>query len=219
MGIFRRRRRRRPFQLTLPGTDEARGRFPLESRPNGTRAGLRARLLLAPLPRRSFLSRSLGWVTAAIASALGIPAVIAAVSPAFRKTSSQWSPIGRPGAPPGEPDLATEGTPLLTSFASIVQDAYVKPQLQHVPVFVLHRGEDFIIYDVRCTHLGCPVNWDPRTQKFYSPCHGGVFDIEGRVLAGPPPRPLDRYEVKIEDGILYAGRLYRVGEKLARTTT
>jgi len=45
-----------------------------------------------------------------------------------------------------------------------------------------------------------------------------VFDLDGRVLGGPPPRPLDRYEVKIEDGVLYVGKLYRVDRDLKRMT-
>lgn len=203
--------------MTLPGTEAARGRFVTAATSNGSRTGWRARLLLAPLSRRSFLSRSLGWVTTGIVAALGIPAAIAAISPAFRKSTSQWSPIARLGSPgPGEPDLMVEGTPMLTNFTSMVQDAYLAAAPQAVPVFVLNHGGRFTVFDVRCTHLGCPVTWDQKEQKFYSPCHGGVFDTEGRVLAGPPPRPLDRYEVKIENGVLYAGPLFRLNAKLER---
>jgi Rieske Fe-S protein len=126
--------------------------------------------------------------------------------------SGPVSPIGRPGDPgPGEPDLATQGVPLLTSFVVSATDAYLPAAPQHFPVYVInHGGERFTVFDIRCTHLGCPVSWDDKTEKFYSPCHGGMFDIEGNVLAGPPPRPLDRYTSRVQDGVLWAGQLYRV---------
>lgn len=162
--------------------------------------------------RRSFLARSLAWVTAAIGASLGAIGLGAIGAPALRKDPNQWSPIGRPGDPgPGEPDLAAEGEPLLTSFVSLVKDAYMAAAPQNVPVFVVNQGgNEFTVFDVRCTHLGCPVSWDDKTRTFNSPCHGGVFDTNGKVLAGPPPRPLDRYTYKLEDGVLYAGQLYRV---------
>lgn len=83
--------------------------------------------------------------------------------------------------------------------------------------FVYRRSDDdFIVYNLHCTHVGCPVNWSPPAERFFSPCHGGVFDAEGRVLAGPPPRPLDRYEVKIQHGVVYAGPVYRVNNQVER---
>lgn len=79
--------------------------------------------------------------------------------------------------------------------------------------------DDFVIYHLHCTHVGCPVNWSPQAKRFFSPCHGGVFDPDGRVLAGPPPRPLDRYEGKVENGVLYAGPVYRVSNQLERVAS
>lgn len=49
-----------------------------------------------------------------------------------------------------------------------------------------------------CTHLGCQVRWDAASSKFRCPCHGGVFDAGGNVVEGPPPRPLDRLEARVE---------------------
>ncbi len=220
MSLFR----RKPRQMTLPGLSVPREGPFAKARPGHRRPGpiRRARLILvsAPVTRRRFLSGTLGWVTAAIAAALGVPAVVAAVSPALRKEQRGWSPIGKLGDPdPGEPDLAEEGKPMLTHFTALVEDAYLSAQPQNVPVFVVNRGDgQFTVFDVRCTHLGCPISWKEDEQEFLSPCHGGVFDAEGRVLAGPPPRPLDRYEFRVGDGVLYAGRLYRVSDNLERIT-
>lgn len=49
-----------------------------------------------------------------------------------------------------------------------------------------------------CTHLGCQVRWQAEARQFRCPCHGGVFDPGGRVLEGPPPRPLDTLEARVE---------------------
>ena len=55
-----------------------------------------------------------------------------------------------------------------------------------------------------CTHLGCIVKWQPtERQAIYCECHGGMFDREGAVVGGPPPRPLPRYPVEVRDGQVF----------------
>jgi menaquinol-cytochrome c reductase iron-sulfur subunit len=49
----------------------------------------------------------------------------------------------------------------------------------------------------RCAHLGCPVAYSRGSDGFSCPCHGGAYDSLGLVTAGPPPRPMDRFDVKI----------------------
>lgn len=50
-----------------------------------------------------------------------------------------------------------------------------------------------------CTHLGCKSYWEPDNNRFFCPCHDGVFDINGDVVSGPPPRPLERYPVEVDE--------------------
>ena len=57
---------------------------------------------------------------------------------------------------------------------------------------------EFIAFSVDCTHLGCPIRWLPDANLFMCPCHGGVFYADGTVSAGPPPRPLFRYPVRVQ---------------------
>ena len=59
------------------------------------------------------------------------------------------------------------------------------------------NNKDFIVYDPRCTHLGCPYRWDADKKVFLCPCHNGVFGVDGQVISGPPPRPLNRYAAKV----------------------
>jgi len=49
--------------------------------------------------------------------------------------------------------------------------------------------------DARCTHEGCTVQYVAAQAAIWCACHNGRFDVEGRVLAGPPPRPLPRYGI------------------------
>jgi menaquinol-cytochrome c reductase iron-sulfur subunit len=58
----------------------------------------------------------------------------------------------------------------------------------------------FVAFSIYCTHTGCPVNWVEDARLFLCPCHGGIFDGNGNVTAGPPPRPLDRTPVRVRDG-------------------
>jgi menaquinol-cytochrome c reductase iron-sulfur subunit len=56
----------------------------------------------------------------------------------------------------------------------------------------------FTAYAVNCTHLGCPVSWLTGASLFMCPCHGGVYYGDGSVAAGPPPRPLFQYQVRVQ---------------------
>ena len=67
-------------------------------------------------------------------------------------------------------------------------------------VFLRREREQIIPMWNRCTHLGCPVAYSPGGDNFSCPCHGGAYDSLGRVTAGPPARPLDRFDVKVVDG-------------------
>jgi Rieske Fe-S protein len=79
----------------------------------------------------------------------------------------------------------------------------------NVPVFLAEesvfvfrdRNHGFAACTATCTHLGCTVQWSPGDRRFYCPCHGSIYDASGKVLAGPAPRPLDWFEVRLsKDG-------------------
>jgi succinate dehydrogenase / fumarate reductase iron-sulfur subunit len=65
------------------------------------------------------------------------------------------------------------------------------------PVLVSRLGSEMVCYKSACPHLGCIVRWEGRSDQFRCACHGGAFDRDGKVLAGPPPHALDRYQTKI----------------------
>lgn len=62
----------------------------------------------------------------------------------------------------------------------------------------LENGGFLAIYR-RCTHLGCAVPFDQALGKFVCPCHGSAFTTEGDVLNQPAPRPLDLFQLSIND--------------------
>ena len=70
--------------------------------------------------------------------------------------------------------------------------------------FYLARLEDggFLALHRKCTHLGCTVPWSANEQRFSCPCHGSSFDIRGDVLSAPATRALDRFAVKIDNGVV-----------------
>jgi Rieske Fe-S protein len=79
-------------------------------------------------------------------------------------------------------------------------------QLVHLaegPVMLQKTGNEVRALSAVCTHLGCIIQWDARAGKFVCPCHHGMYDVDGKVISGPPPRPLDKFEVKLRDGQVF----------------
>jgi len=70
-------------------------------------------------------------------------------------------------------------------------------------IAVLRTDEGIAAFSRRCTDLGCLVSWSQERGEFVCPCHQGRFDKTGRNIAGPPPRPLDQFEVVKRNGQLY----------------
>ena len=71
------------------------------------------------------------------------------------------------------------------------------------PVIVVRGKDRFVALSATCTHLGCLVKFDPTRELFVCPCHGGRFDLDGRRVAGPPPRPLKQVPLSIVDGRVF----------------
>jgi menaquinol-cytochrome c reductase iron-sulfur subunit len=78
-------------------------------------------------------------------------------------------------------------------------------------------GIEMIAMSTRCTHAGCPVRYVQASRRFICPCHGGVYDDQGKRTGGPPVRPLDRFETRITpDKRVEVGDRYSVNSKLER---
>jgi Rieske Fe-S protein len=78
------------------------------------------------------------------------------------------------------------------------QDGWYRERTRATVFLVWDGDKNVHALSATCTHLGCQVRWDTETTTFRCPCHGGVFDAQGNVVAGPPPRPLDHVDARIE---------------------
>jgi menaquinol-cytochrome c reductase iron-sulfur subunit len=168
-----------------------------------------------PWARRTFVLRALGGIGAALAAVVAVPVVGLAAAPAAR-SPLRW-PFLAGSVPP---------TPRTTGFVSLgpVSNFQIgiptllpvtvpveiggTTQATQIAVYVVRPDADNVtIMDIHCTHMGCPVGWSQGAKRFLCPCHGGAFSAEGIQEAGPPPRPLDRYQSLIANQEVWMGPL------------
>ncbi len=153
------------------------------------------------ISRRKFLGYLIGGIGGVIGAVVATPLVGYFLSPAWRKSKSLLTPIARTGDIP-------KGVPTFVTYEERMRDGWFVSTLSKGAWVVTKDGKEFIVFDPRCTHLNCPYYWDKQKEIFQCPCHDGRFDINGNVTGGPPPRPLDRLEVMVEDEtILLSGRI------------
>ena len=142
------------------------------------------------LNRRQLLGRVSLALGAMAGAVISVPIVAYLLSPIINPAPNVWRDLG-------EIDDFRIG--------ETVEVAYDEPsplpwagQTARSAVWLRRVAErDFTAFGLNCTHLGCPVNWRPAAELFLCPCHGGVYYANGDVAAGPPPRPLVRYEVRV----------------------
>lgn len=146
--------------------------------------------------RRRFLSWFTTAVSTVIAAVLGGSSVAYFVSPAFARKEEVWLDLGPVAAFP-------KGEPTKVEFVQRIRDAWVTTERRSSAWVLTADGENFTVFDPRCTHLGCPYRWDEEKKQFLCPCHTAVFDATGRVIAGPPPRPLDLYRNRVDNDRLF----------------
>ena len=131
-------------------------------------------------------------------AALGLPAAVYLLFPPRAKKEHEWMEAG---------DLAQiqSGAPQELVFRRNHVDGW-KVTSEKTTAWVVKQGDGSVtVFAPQCTHLGCAYRWDERKQNFLCPCHSSTFGLDGRVLSGPAPRPLDRYETKVEGGKLFLG--------------
>jgi len=157
------------------------------------------------MKRRTFLTRVTGVIMGLIGLSLSIPLIGYVVSPALRRQAREW-------ADAGGFDALTEGRPQELTYIVAIKDGWMKTEAEKSVWAVRQSDGSVTVFSPLCTHLGCGYRWDPGDLRFECPCHGSVFDVTGKVLAGPAPRPLDRLPVKIENGrVLVLYELFKSG--------
>ena len=157
--------------------------------------------------RRTFLRWAAATGSLLSAAMVGLPSLWAFLSPAFRRPQGQrWIKLG-------EVDQIETGAPIRFDFSETVNDAWVETRALRGVWIYTEDGKSFTVYNGHCTHLACSYGFEKEKGIFHCPCHHGRFELKtGKVVGGPPPRPLDTLDTKIEGGILYAAyRDFRAG--------
>lgn len=149
------------------------------------------------LSRKDFVTGVTLLTGSIIGTGLGLPAVSYLISPALQqKESESWVAVG----PLSNYEI---GIPKLYSFNLTQVNGWEKTVLNYGAYVIRKSESEVLVLSNICNHLACRVTWHPDVQHYISPCHDGHFDFEGSVLSGPPPRPLDEFQTKIEDGKLF----------------
>ena len=145
--------------------------------------------------RRAWLARAFWSATVAASALLAAPIVGYVLAPLWRRRSPASVQIGR------LEDFPLD-TPRRVDFASRRRDGWVTAEGRQA-VWVVRRANGIRAFDPRCTHLACAYHWHAEGGQFLCPCHNGLYDLDGRVVGGPPPRPLDVYAVTVDSGTVY----------------
>ena len=146
--------------------------------------------------RRRFLKILIIFFSTVVGLIVGIPLISALIGSRRGPTSDGWSRLTEINSIP-------DGHPVRINFTIKVEDAYERSTAVY-PVWVLKQGVSKVtVYSPVCPHLGCYYNWNPESEHFECPCHASVFLLNGKVISGPAPRPLDTLPVKLENGILF----------------
>jgi menaquinol-cytochrome c reductase iron-sulfur subunit len=150
------------------------------------------------LSRRDFIKATTAMIGGVIGLASTIPVIGYLLSPALRKSEkTTWIDLGPLAEyPVGVP-------PSFFDFTLTSVNGWERTALNY-GVFVVRQDEKTVrVFSNICTHLGCRVTWHPDSAHYVSPCHDGHFALTGEVISGPPPRPLDEFTTKIENGNLF----------------
>ena len=150
--------------------------------------------------RRRFLELLSYGLGAIAAGFIAIPFVAGYLAPQLAAPPEQWRRVGK------VTDFKVGGYQLVTFLnASPVSWSGVTAKqavwLRRNPTT---RGttpyNQFTALSIYCQHLGCPVRWQPGSQLFLCPCHGGVYYANGEVAAGPPERGLQPFQARVRNG-------------------
>jgi Rieske Fe-S protein len=153
--------------------------------------------------------------------AFGLPALGFALGPVFKDTvPEQWQDVGAvsdfnpttyvPRVININPAIGEAGKSTVYVRKATSKDVSPSDRDQHI------KPLPFVAISTRCAHLGCPVRYIQASQKFVCPCHGGIYDVQGKVIGGPPVRPLDRFYTRVIAGRVQVGDRFSLDSHLRR---
>ena len=150
----------------------------------------------AATTRRTLYRRIIGLVASIVGLGLAVPLVGYVASPAFKRREASWADIG-------PLDQLKVGQPAQLEYVTAVRDGYMESRIRKAVWAVKQSDGEVVVYSPMCTHLGCGYTWDAGDGRFECPCHLSKFSVNGDVIGGPAPRPLDRLPSRVENGRLF----------------
>ena len=167
--------------------------------------------------RRRFMTLTAHGAGAAAAAAFTLPPLAFAIGNAiFERPPVRWEAVGKPADFPNDtyvPKFITQTTGIGDVGKTTVYIRKRDPSRDTAKGLLRFP---YVAISTRCMHLGCPVRFVEAAGRFICPCHGGVYNFEGKVDGGPPVRPLDRFYTRVRNGQLELGPRYSVNEELKR---
>lgn len=158
--------------------------------------------------RRSFYVAAIYGLGGLITAALGLPALVYLLVPAKIRKQDQWVEVGKLAELPS-------GSPVEVTFRRMRVDGWKVVSERNTAWVVKSAANQVVAFGPQCTHLGCAYHWDDAKNEFVCPCHNSLFSIQGQVLGGPAPRPLDRYQTKVQGDTVMLGQLQTSAEQSA----
>ncbi len=140
--------------------------------------------------RRNFLVRVIAGIQAAMGATLAFILGGAVLAPSFRRRGESWLHAATL-------DAVRENEPLAVTLRVARQDGYAQVVDRKV-IYLVRQGNEVRAMGSTCTHLGCRTSYDKPNKRIICPCHGGVYDLQGNVVSGPPPAPLPPVATRID---------------------
>jgi Rieske Fe-S protein len=141
---------------------------------------------------------------------VALPTVGFAVAPVFDSPEETWEAVGAPE----DFSSDTYRQAVITIVAGVGDTGKSTVYIRRGSADLDEDPDEFIAVSTRCAHLGCPVRFVRAAGNFICPCHGGVYDFEGKVIGGPPVRPLDRFQTRVRAGQVEIGPRFSVTNSL-----
>jgi menaquinol-cytochrome c reductase iron-sulfur subunit len=170
------------------------------------------------ITRRRFMTGTAHGAGAVAAASFTLPALGFALGPIFKSTPHRWEVVGNIYQFPDNnyvPVVITLTPNIGEAGKTTVYVRKFNPELDTDAADVESRTP-YIAISSRCAHVGCPVRWVDASERFICPCHGGVYDLLGRRVGGPPVRPLDRFYTRVDGENVEVGPRFSVNSQLRR---
>jgi len=141
----------------------------------------------APVQRRSFLNWLLGSWAAGVTAAVGFPVV-------------------RYLTPPNVPEPSTASVSGGKASTLAPNSFRIVPFGAKPAIVVRQASGELKALSATCTHLSCTVQYRGDMSQIWCACHNGRYDLTGKNVAGPPPRPLEAYDVSVRNDEIVISR-------------